>query len=147
MTSVADIREIQALRLKLVREFTEKKDYLDSNGFIQAPLLYPTLDESLLGAEGYRKVVVTQRFTKGKDYFGKTPFTFRYFRSDEEGFTHIDDETPYAFGEIITDRPYDHSESITKGVGTVSTLIDENGGNYDAEYLPVFTYPQQFEKK
>ncbi len=147
MTSVLKIKEIQQSRLKLVRKFTENKDYLDERGFIKAPLLYPTRDESLQGATGYRKVVVTQRFTKGKDYFGKTPFTFKYFRSDEEGFTHIDDSTPYDFGEIITDRPYDHSESITKGVGTVSTLIDEHGDNYDDEYLPIFTYPQQFEKK
>lgn len=147
MTSVVKIKEMQALRLKLVREFTQKKDYLDNNGFIQAPLLYPTLDESLASAKGYRKVVATQRFTKGKDYFGKTAFTFKYFRSKEEGFTHMDDSTPYGFAEIITDRPYDHSESITKGIGTVSTLIDVNGSNYDPEYLPVFAYPQQFEKK
>ncbi|MCH9814707.1 MAG: hypothetical protein K0U47_12285 [Epsilonproteobacteria bacterium] len=145
--SVTQVRTIQTLRLKLIREFTAKKEYLDAQGYIQAPLLYPTLNESLVGATGYRKVVATQRYTKGKDYFGQIPFTFRYFRDEENGFTHIDDMTPYTFGEIITDRPYDHSESITKGVGDTLTLIDENGDNYDAEYLPIFAYPQAFETK
>ena len=146
-TSTTKIREIQQLRLKLIREFTHKKDYLDAKGFIHAPLLYPTLDESLQGATGYRKVVVTQRYTKGKDYFGETPFTFKYFRDESDGFTHIDDVTPYTFGEVITDRPFNHDESITKGVGKVSTLIDADGDNYDEEYLPIFTYPQKFERK
>jgi len=146
-TSVPELEYIQTLRLKLMREFTAKKEYLDSDGFIHASLLYPTLNESIAGATGYRKVVATQRYTKGKDYFGVTPFTFKYFRDENRSFLHIDDKTPYVFGEVITDRPYDHSETITKGVGIVSTLIDENGANYDAEYLPIFTYPQKFENK
>ncbi len=143
MTSVLKIKELQQSRLKLVRKFTQNKDYLDERGFIQAPLLYPTRDESLQRATGYRKVVATQRFTKGKDYFEEVPFTFKYFRDEVDGFTHIDDVTPYEFGEVITDRPYDHSQTITKGVGMVTTLIDEHGDNYDAEYLPIFAYPQQ----
>lgn len=146
-SSVTKLEGIQILRLKLMREFTAKKAYLESDGFIQASLLYPTLNESIEGATGYRKVVATQRYTKGKDYFGVTPFTFKYFRDENRSFLHIDDKTPYVFGEVITDRPYDHSETINKGVGTTSTLIDENGNNYDAEYLPIFAYPQKFEEK
>ena len=145
--SVANLKEIQAMRLKLIRAFTAKKAYLNSLGYIEAPLLYPTLDESLGAAKNYRKVVVTQRYTKGKDYFPKVPFTFKYFREGEEAFTHLDDVTPYKTGEIITDRPFKHEESITKGVGIVKTLIDEEGDNYDAEYLPIFVYPQVFENK
>ncbi len=145
ITSVPEIKTIQTLRLKLIREFTAKKAYLDDDGYIQSSLLYPTFDESVLGAYGYRKVVATQRYTKGKDYFGKTPFTFRYFRDENSSFTHIDDKIPYTLGEVITDRPYDHSETINKGVGITPTLIDENGDNYDAEYLPIFAYPQKFE--
>lgn len=145
--SVEQLKEIQRQRLNLMRQFTAKKEYLDADGYIQAPLLYPTLDESLQGAKGYRKIVATQRYVKGKDYFGRVPFTFKYYRDTEEGFTHIDDKTPYALGEVITDRPYDHSETITKGVGNTPTLIDENGDNYDAEYLPIFSYPQAFEQK
>ncbi|MEA1953087.1 MAG: hypothetical protein U9O24_01670 [Campylobacterota bacterium] len=145
--SVPELKNIQTLRLKLMREFTAKKAYLNSEGFIQPSLIYPTLHESIAGAFGYRKVVATQRYTKGKDYFGETPFTFKYFRDENSSFTHIDDITPYAFGEVITDRPYDHSETINKGVGNTPTLIDENGDNYDAEYLPIFVYPQEFENK
>ncbi|HIP46200.1 MAG TPA: hypothetical protein EYG95_01435 [Campylobacterales bacterium] len=146
-SSVTRLKEIQNLRLTLMREYTAKKEYLDDDGYIKSSLLYPTLDEALAAAKGYRKVVVTQRYTKGKDYFGEVPFTFKYYRDEEEGFTHIDDITPYILGEIITDRPYEHRKSITKGVGIASTLIDENGDNYDGEYLPIFAYPQAFERK
>lgn len=141
------LKNIQRIRLDLMREFTGKKAYLTDEGYIQAPLLYPTLAESLKGATGYRKVVATQRYTKGKDYFGEVPFTFKYYRDTNESYTHIDDTTPYQFGEIITDRPFHKEETILKNVGKTTTLIDENGDNYDPEYLPVFLYPQQFETK
>jgi hypothetical protein len=129
-----------------MREFTAKKDYLTNDGFLQAPLLYPTLEESLSAAKGYRKVVATQRYTKGKDYFGKTIFTYKYYRDANESFTHID-STAYEFGETITDRPYRTEETILWGVGNAATLIDENGSNYDPEYLPIFAYPQAYESK
>ncbi|MBU0720474.1 hypothetical protein KJ877_03970 [bacterium] len=145
-SSVSKLKEIQTLRLKLIREFTHKKDYLDKNRYIQSALLYPTRSESLDAAAGYKKVVVTQRYTKGKDYFGEVPFTFKYYRDTNESYTHMDDITPYAIGDIITDRPYDKSETILKGVGTTPTLIIENGDNYDSEYLPILQYPQIFEK-
>ncbi|DAB29740.1 MAG TPA: hypothetical protein CFH84_07985 [Sulfurimonas sp. UBA12504] len=144
--NVTQLKEIQETRLTLIREFTAKKEYLTQEGYIQAPLLYPTLEESLKTAQGYRKVVKTQRFTKGKDYFGKTIFTYKYYRDANESFTHIDG-TAYEFGETITDRPYHTEETILLGVGKVPTLIDENGDNYDPEYLPIFSYPQQYETK
>ncbi len=144
--NVAQLKAIQEMRLKLVREFTAKKDYLTADGFLQAPLLYPTLEESLKGATGYRKVVATQRYTKGKDYFGETIFTYKYYRDANSSYSHIDG-TSYEFGETITDRPYNTEETILWGVGKVETLIDETGSNYDAEYLPIFKYPQDFEEK
>lgn len=144
--SVEQLKTIQEMRLKLIREFTAKKAYLNNEGYIQAALLYPTLEESLGGAKGYRKVVATQRYTKGKDYFGETIFTYKYFRDTNSSFTHIDGTT-YEFGETITDRPYHTEETILRGVGKIETLIDEDSDNYDSEYLPVFKYPQEFESK
>jgi hypothetical protein len=139
------LKNIQALRLQLIREFTAKKAYLTTEGYIQAPLLYPTLEESLEGAKRYRKVVATQRYTLGKDYFGETLFTYKYYRDANSSFTHIDG-TPYSFGETITDRPFHTEETILWGVGKIETLIDKEGNNYDAEYLPIFKYPQEYEK-
>ncbi len=144
--NVTQLKAIQEKRFALMREFTASKNYLTADGFLQAPLLYPTLEESLKGAKGYRKVVATQRYTKGKDYFGETIFTYKYTRDANTSFTHIDG-TPYTFGETIIDRPYRTDETIFWGVGNVPTLIDENGNNYDPEYLPIFTYPQRFESK
>ncbi|MBN2825725.1 MAG: hypothetical protein JXQ76_10395 [Campylobacterales bacterium] len=144
--SVEQLKQIQQKRLELMREFTEKKDYLDSHGYIQAPLLYPTLKESLTGAMRYKKVVATQRYTKGKDYFGDTLFTYKYYRDKNQSHTHIDG-TPYHFGEVIIDRPYHLEESILWGVGKVPTLIDEAGDNYDPEYMPLLKYPLTFESK
>jgi hypothetical protein len=146
LESTAQLKTIQHQRLELMREFTTRKEYLTSDGYIVPPLLYPTLEESLHSAAGYRKIVATQRYKKGKDYFGSTLFTYRYFREEENGFTHING-TPYQFGEVITDRPYHTEETILWGVGLVPTLIDEKGNNYDSEYLPIFAYPQAFESK
>jgi nitrate reductase cytochrome c-type subunit len=141
-----ELKSIQQNRLELMREYTGKKAYLTDEGFIQSALLYPTLTESLDSAKNYRKVVATQRYTKGKDYFGTTLFTYRYYRDTNETYTHIDG-TPYSLGETITDRPYHTEETILRGVGMVPTLIDENSQNYDSEYLPIFKYPQEFESK
>jgi hypothetical protein len=143
---VKTFKRIQKTRLQLMREFTRRKEYLTPKGFIQSPLLYPSRQDSLEGVGGYRKIVLTQRYIYGKDYFKETPFTFKYFRDKANAFTHIDG-TPYRFGEIVIDRPYDRSESITKGVGSVPTLIDEKGDNYDSEYLPLFKYPLEFEQR
>lgn len=144
--SAKEVKQIQELRLKLIREFTKRKNYLKEDGTIQPALYYPSKNQALKTIEGYRKIVSTQRYTFGKDYFGKVPFSYRYFREADDGFTHIDG-TPYKLGEVVIDRPFDTSETITKGVGNVPTLIEENGDNYDSEYLPLFKYPMEFEKK
>ncbi len=144
--SVEQLKQIQQKRLELMREFTQTKDYLDTNGYIQAPLLYPTLKESLTGAMRYKKVVVTQRYKQGKDYFGDTLFTYKYYRDANQSHTHIDG-TPYQWGEVITDRPYHTQETILWGVGKIATLIDENGDNYDPEYMPLLKYPLTYESK
>ncbi|MBU1657970.1 hypothetical protein KKG72_02830 [bacterium] len=150
-SSAQQLKFNQKLRLKLMREFTFKKDYLDEGGYIRGALVFPTLKESLNGAKGYRKVVATQRYSKGKDVFSETIFTYKYYRQSSESYTHIDGKTLYKQGEVITERPYEHSETLTKGVGTVATLIDENlsfdnGGTYDSEYLPLFI-PDTYETK
>jgi hypothetical protein len=144
--NVEVLRKAQEKRLKLIREFTKRKDYLTKDGYIQSSLIYPSFNNSLESIEGYRKIVATQRYKYGKDYFENTPFTFKYYRDKENSFNHISGK-PYELGEIITDRPYDKSETILKGVGNVLTLIDEDGDNYDSEYLPLFKYPLIFEEK
>lgn len=144
--SAKEVKDIQTLRLKLMREFTARKDYLKEDETIQPALYYPSKLKALKTIQGYRKIVSTQRYTFGKDYFGEVPFSYKYFREKEDGFTHANG-TPYKIGEVVTDRPFDKSETITKGVGNVLTLIDENGDNYDSEYLPIFKYPMEFEKK
>lgn len=135
------LKKSQKLRQKLLRELTSRGEYLDKDGVIESAFLYPSKENALKGAANYRKVVATQRFTKGKDLFEKTPFTFLYYRDKNNSYTHIDG-TPYKIGEVIVDRPYDKSESITKGVGVVETLIDENlpfedGGTYIDDYIPL----------
>lgn len=144
--TASSLKESQILRQKLMHEFTEKKSYLDDDGYIQAPLLYPTKNEALENAQGYRKIVATQRYNLGKDYFKATPFSLKYYREEPTAFTHIDDKTPYTFGEVITDRPYNHSQSIEQGIGIVPTLIKEESMNYDGEYLPILAYPMRFEE-
>ncbi len=141
--------ELQAhhrLHVTLMGEFVAKKGYITQEGFIHPRLLYPTAEEALQGAMGYRKVVATQRFTKGKDVFAQTPFTFRYFREAKEAYTHLNG-TAYDQGEIITDRPIETEAVLTQGVGVAKTLINENDALYDGEYMPLFTYPLRFEKR
>lgn len=135
------LKESQAQRQKLLRELTSKGEYLDKEGVIESAFLYPSKDSALKSALSYRKVVATQRFTKGKDVFEKTPFTFLYYRDENSSYTHIDG-TPYEIGGVIIDRPYDKNEGITKGVGTIETLIDEKlpfeqGGTYIDDYIPL----------
>jgi hypothetical protein len=136
----------QRLRQKLMREMTARGEYLDANGVIQGALLYPPRTEALAGAARYRQVVATQRYDLGKDVFETTPFTYRYYRTAEQGFTH-QDGTAYAIGEVITDRPIDTDpKSITYGVGIGETLIDpqlpfEEGGNYVSDYVPLLASP------
>lgn len=136
----------QRLRQKLMREMTARGDYLDANGKIEGALLYPPQAEALAGAARYRQVVSTQRYDLGKDVFETTPFTYRYYRSPEEGFAHQDGAS-YTYGEVITDRPIDTDPaSITYGIGIGETLLDPEqpyaeGGNYVSDYLPLLESP------
>lgn len=144
-SSAESLLTTQRLRQNLIREMTVRGEYLE-NGVIHGALLYPPRAEALAGAARYRQVVSTQRYDLGKDVFETTPFTFRYYRSPEEGFAH-QDGAPYTYGEVITDRPIDTDPaSITYGVGIGETLLDPQlpfaqGGNYVPDYLPLLTSP------
>lgn len=140
--NAASVLISQQERLKLIREFTTRGEYLDAHGQILTLLLYPSMAESLVAARRYRQVVVTQRFDFGKDIFTTTPSSFRYYRTESDGFNHQNGQ-PYQFGEIITDRPVDiQPSSFTYGVGIGKTLIDskvatEHGGTYYPNYVPL----------
>ncbi len=135
----------QRLRQKLMREMTDRGDYLE-NGVIHGALLFPPRTEALAGAARYRQVVSTQRYDLGKDVFDTTPFTFRYYRRPVDGFAH-QDGAPYSYGELISDRPIDNDPaSITYGVGIGETLLDPllpfgEGGNYVSDYIPLLISP------
>ena len=149
----AGFQETQATRQRLLRELTARGDYLTADGMIRGEWLYPPRQEALAAASRYRQVVVTQRYTQGKDVFPTTPITFRYFREGAEGFAHQDGR-PYQVGEIITDRPVDTDDpaSITYGVGNARTLIDpaqpfSEGGTYRPDYVPLLIEPLRFAPK
>jgi hypothetical protein len=136
------VRTAQETRLKLMREFTARGAYKDGEGRIQPELFLPTRREALAAAARYRQVVVTQRYDFGKDVFPETPFTLRYFRTAEVGFTHQDGR-PYVLGEMITDRPIETNPAkFTFGMGITPTLIDEDkpfaqGGTFLGDYVPL----------
>jgi hypothetical protein len=141
----------QALRQKLLREFTGRRGHLRSDGSVEAALLLPPKAAALAGAARYRQVVVTQSYTLGKDVFPATPVSFRYLRRGADAFTHLDG-TPYTTGEIITDRPVqrENSASINYLLGSAKTLIDpakpySAGGSYQPDYLPLLAEPLRFE--
>lgn len=133
----------QNLRQSLMRGMTARNDYLDAEGKVQGALLYPPEQDALAGAARYRQVVVTQRYSKGKDVFPQTPVNYRYLRDENDAFTHADGSA-YAQGQIITDRSVDRESPVkdTYLVGDVPTLIDENktfaeGGTYNPGYVPL----------
>jgi len=132
----------QEQRLALMRAFTGRGEHLDANGVIRPELFLPPQTDSLEGARRYRQVVVTQRYDFGKDVFAETPFTLRYFRRAEEGYTHQDGRS-YQTGEVITDRPVNENVAdFTYGLGIVPTLIDEDlpyaqGGTFVRDYIPL----------
>ncbi len=128
---------VQQQRQALMGELAARGDYLDERGAIQGALLYPPEGDALEGARRYRQVVVTQRYTLGKDVFPETPFTFRYYRPEALAYTHANGR-PYAQGEVITDRPVDE-----EGNGFISTLIGE--GTFNPDYEPFPAYPLVFE--
>lgn len=133
----------QKLRLSLMRSMTARGDYLDIDNTVQGALLYPPEHDALAAAARYRQVVVTQRYTRGKDVFPQTPVNFRYMRETKDAFTHADGSA-YALGDIITDRSVDLESPVkdTYHVGNVPTLIDANksfadGGTYNPAYIPL----------
>ncbi len=136
------IKQAQALRLKLMRDFTARGEHLDSTGRIRPELFLPTRQNALAAAARYRQVVVTQRYDFGKDVFPETPFTLRYLRTADVGFAHQDGK-PYQLGEIVTDRPINTNVAeFTYGMGITPTLIDETlpyaqGGTFLADYVPL----------
>ncbi len=136
------IKQAQALRLKLMRDFTARNEHLDSTGRIRPELFLPTRQNALAGAGRYRQVVVTQRYDFGKDVFPETPFTLRYLRTADVGFAHQDGK-PYQLGDVITDRPINTNVGeFTYGLGITPTLIDEDlpyaqGGTFLSDYVPL----------
>ncbi len=139
---VAAIAAAQAERLALIRELTAKGAYLDSAGRILPELFLPTRADALAAARRYREVVATQRYDFGKDVFAHTPVSLRYFRDQSTGYAH-QNGTPYAVGEVITDRPINTTVGeFTYGMGIVPTLIDaekpfKEGGNFVSDYVPL----------
>lgn len=136
------IKQAQALRLKLMRDFTTRRGHLDSEGRIQPQLFLPTRQNALASAGRYRQVVVTQRYDFGKDVFPETPFTLLYLRTKDVGFDHQNGK-PYELGEVITDRPINTTVGeFTYGMGITPTLIDEEqpyaeGGTFLSDYVPL----------
>lgn len=140
--NVDAIAAAQQDRLALIREFTAKGAYRDSEGRILPELFLPTRESALETARRYRQVVVTQRFDFGKDVFAQTPVAYRYFRDAKHGYAH-QDGTVYTVGEMITDRPINTAVGeFTYGMGAVPTLIDvekhfAKGGNFVSDYVPL----------
>lgn len=142
-SSAAEHERTSALRQQLLRDMVAKGDYLTSKGAPLAALLYPPRATALAGATRYRQVVASQRYHLGKDVFEHTPLTFRHLRSPDQA-EHKLDGTPYAFGEIITERPVDTSNPAldTYRTGISATGIDADkpfaqGGSYLPEYVPI----------
>jgi hypothetical protein len=132
----------QKQRQSLLRQFTARNDYKNDQHIIHAPLLYPQKSSALAAAAGYRQVVVTQSFTRGKDVFSQTPHTFKAMRLPQQQPTTISGH-PYAFGEIITERSVEQGNPASQMhlVGNSMTEIDPNrpfeqGGNYLPNYTP-----------
>ncbi|WMP16853.1 PDZ domain-containing protein [Thiothrix lacustris] len=149
-SSAERFQQVQTLRQKLMREFTAKGEYLETDGTIKGGLLYPPERDALAAAARYRQVVVSQRYSKGKDVFPETPVTFRHFRDPAEPLTRVDG-TAYQTGEMITERPIeqDNPASVTYRAGNSATQIDDTQpypqGNYNPAYLPLLRFPLQFE--
>ncbi|WML90253.1 PDZ domain-containing protein [Thiothrix lacustris] len=149
-SSAERFQQVQTLRQKLMREFTAKGEYLETDGTIKGGLLYPPERDALAAAARYRQVVVSQRYSKGKDVFPETPVTSRHFRDPAEPLTRVDG-TAYQTGEMITERPIeqDNPASVTYRAGNSATQIDNTQpypqGNYNPAYLPLLRFPLQFE--
>ncbi len=141
----------QALRQKLMREFTARRGHLRADGSLEADLIFPPAGDALDGARRYRQVVATQSYKLGKDVFPETALTFRYFRTPAQAHGRLDGSA-YALGDIIVDRPVhlDAPASVDFRLGSIGTLIDPNlpytaGGTYNPEYSPLLEAPLRFE--
>lgn len=143
-STAVKLQASQARRQVLLRELTARGEHQDDRGALAAPLLYPTEEAALAGATRYRSVVATQRYDFGKDVFTSVPFTFKYYRSEEQAFSHQDGR-PFRLGETITDRPIDTDpSSLTYGMGVAKTLFrlqsaDDPASNYE----PFLVWPDQ----
>ncbi len=140
----------QALRQKLMREFTGKRAHVRADSSIEASLLYPSANDALASAGRYRQVVVTQRYKLGKDVFPQTPVTYRYLRrAGDQPYARLDG-TAYASGDIVTERPVHLGDptSVDYRLGSAKTLIEKllaDGGTYNPDYLPLLEAPLRFE--
>jgi len=126
----------QQRRAALLREFTARGEHLEEDGNLSGAFLYPTAEAAREGARRYGMVVASQSYDFGKDVFPKTPVSFRYFRTPDTAFAH-QDGTPYAVGEVVTDRPIDVDRtSLTWGVGVAETGIADS-----PDYQPLLFAP------
>jgi hypothetical protein len=150
-TSAEAFQSGQALRQRLLREYTGRRGHLRADGSIEASLLYPPSADALAGARRYRQVVASQSYAQGKDVFSATPVTFRYFRRPgDRPFGRLDGSA-YKPGDIVTERPVhlDDPASVDHRLGRVPTLIDPDrpfaaGGTYNPDYSPLLA-PGRFE--
>lgn len=141
LSSAQGYRLSNQRRQQLLRQMTARGDYLNAQGRIRAELFYPQKVDALAGSARYRQVVVSQRFTQGKDVFAQTPHTFRAFRASDQLFTP--EGVSYAFGAVITARSVeqDNPASATYRSGNGLTEIDPTlpfaqGGTYQPNYRP-----------
>ncbi|GAB4208843.1 MAG: hypothetical protein Fur0019_15040 [Tibeticola sp.] len=140
-------------RQQLMRQLTSRGEHLVADGSVAGALLYPPRSDALEAARRYRQVVVTQRYTLGKDVFAQTPLSMRYLRTPAEGFTHFDGSA-YQPGDRITDRSVERDDPArdTYLAGNVPTLIDPArpyaaGGTYNPNYVPLLASPLRFEAR
>ena len=141
-SSAQGYRSSNLERQKLLREMTVKGDYVNADGHIHASLFYPPKADALAGAGRYRQVVVSQRYTLGKDVFAQTPHTFKAYRAANDQPLKLNGQ-PHAFGEVIRERSVeqDNPASVTYRAGDSLTEINpdlpfEQGGTYWPDYRP-----------
>lgn len=142
VSSAQGYRSSNLERQKLLREMTAKGDYVNADGKIHASLFYPPKADALAGAARYRQVVVSQRYTLGKDVFAQTPHTFKAYRAAEQQPLKLNGQ-PHALGEVISERSVeqDNPASVTYRAGDSLTEINpdlpfEQGGTYWPDYRP-----------
>lgn len=142
VSSAQGYRSSNLERQKLLREMTAKGDYVNADGKIHASLFYPPKADALAGAARYRQVVVSQRYTLGKDVFAQTPHTFKAYRAANDQPLKLNGQ-PHAFGEVISERSVeqDNPASVTYRAGDSLTEINpdlpfEQGGAYWPDYRP-----------